>query len=507
MNYSTEISILKAADVVVVGGGPAGVCAAIASARMGASTLLVEQYGCLGGMMTLGLVMPLDARCSRSGKPFGGILEEIVGDVIRTSKEYCGGVGKDHHIYSSPHVIKYVLLDTVLNSNAEVLFHTSLADVCMGNNKISQLIVQTKSGLKGISGRVFIDATGDGDLLARTEEPFVSGSEPGVMEALDTTGLNKIHEETTQYGGYAAQGVMQPVSIMFTMGGVDTVKAKPLINKRLSYADIGITKEEFQKLPYANTPGFTENGDELPLPQGRVLFFKNRRPGEVTINMTRVTGINGADALDLTKGEVIAQRQTFYVIDFLKRFIPGFENAYLLETANVLGVRETRRLVGRYVLTGTDAITCVQFPDVIAHGSYIIDIHDPQGRKKAIGGKIQGDCYDIPYRCLLPKTVENFLVAGRCISTDHVAHSTTRIQGTCMLTGQAAGVAAALAVKSKCAPGNVKVEDLQEALISAGVDLRRQKQATQTKHLELSKSNKEEVLLPEIGRSGAGREF
>lgn len=484
MLYSAQVPVLKNVDVVVVGGGPAGVSAAIAAARCGARTLLLEQHGCLGGMMTMGLVMPLDARCTRSGQPFGGILEELVTRIAELTRSYCGGEGKKHHLYSSPHIAKYVLLDTLLESGAEVLLHCRLVDVLRSDDRIEQLVVHTKSGLGGIVGRIFIDATGDGDLLARAGESYVTGSEPGVMASLDRTGLNKVHEESTTYGDYDRTGVMQPVSIMFTMGGVDTDEAKLLVNKKLTYGDVGITREEFRKLPYANTPGFMENGEDLPLPQGRVLFFQNRRPGEVTVNMTRVTGVNGADGLDLSNGEVIGQRQAFYVLDFLKRFVPGFKNAYLLETASALGVRETRRLIGRYVLSGTDAITCVPFDDVIAHGSYIIDIHDPQGGRKAIGGQIQGDCYDIPYRCLLPVEVGNLMVAGRCISTDHVAHSTTRIQGTCMLTGQAAGTAAALALANDCLPGELSVSMLQERLIEDGVALNTSKCAPSARPAE-----------------------
>ena len=152
-------------------------------------------------------------------------------------------------------------------------------------------------------------------------------------------------------------------------------------------------------------------------------------------------------------------------MDFLIRYIPGFENAYLLETAGILGVRESRRLVGRHVLSGYEAIECTPFADAVAHGSYIIDIHDPQGNRKAIGGPIHGDYFDIPYRSLLPKTVTNLLVAGRCISSDHVAHSTTRIQGTCMLTGQAAGTAAALALANGCEPAEVEIAALQARLV------------------------------------------
>ena len=471
MNFSVNLTTLKRADVVVVGGGAAGTCAAIAAARGGASTLLVEQYGCLGGMMTLGLVMPLSAQASKCGLSFGGILHEMLDRIVGLTKEYCGGEGKPHHLFSSPHVMKYVLLDTAVNSGVDILLHTTLVDVVRVGNRIEKLVVLSKSGLGVIEGGVFIDATGDGDLLFRAGEDYVLGSEAGVMDRLTGAGLNKVHMEERAYGNYEQDGLLQPVTMMFTMGGVDVERARPLVNRRLRFADVGLTREEFEKLPYANTPGFVVEGDELPLPQGRVLFFQNRRPGEVVVNMTRVTGINGADALELTQGEIVAQRQVFHVVDFLHRFIPGFERAYLLETAGILGVRETRRLVGRHVLTGGEAIDCAAFPDVVAHGSYIIDIHDPQGRRKAIGGPIRGDCYDIPYRSLVPKTVENLLVAGRCISSDHVAHSSTRIQGTCMLTGQAAGTAAAMARSLRGGVAEVDVVALQEALLQAGVQL------------------------------------
>ena len=471
MNYSVTLSTLKKADVVVIGGGAAGVCAAIAAARNGASTLLIEQHGCLGGMMTLGLVMPLSAQATKSGESFGGILHELLDRIVALTREYCGGEGKPHHLFSSPHIMKFVLLDTAVNSGVDVLLHATLIDVQRRGDRVEKLVVHTKSGLGLIEGGVFIDASGDGDLIKHVGEEYALGSEPGVMDRLTGTGLNKVHQEDYAYGNYRQDGLLQPVSMMFTMGAVDAERAQPLVNRRLRFEDVGLTRAEFEKLPYANTPGFVVDGEELPLPQGRVLFFKNRRPGEVVVNMTRVTGIDGVNALDLTKGEIVAQRQMFYVIDFLIRYVPGFEQAYLIETADSLGVRETRRLVGRHVLSGEEAIECVAFPDVVAHGSYIIDIHDPQGRRKAIGGPIKGECYDIPYRSLVPRTVQNLLVAGRCISSDHVAHSSTRIQGTCMLTGQAAGTAAALAVRAGGNVAEVDVGGLQATLQQAGVRL------------------------------------
>lgn len=466
--YTAKLSTVSSFDVVVVGGGPAGVAAAAAAGRHGARTLLIEQQGCLGGMMTVGLVTPVGAHVARNGERFGGILWEVLDSIADLATRYAGATA---HKLSCPVVAKHVLLDTVLRSNVELMLHTSLVDVFRENDRITGLVVQGKSGLVRVDGRVFIDATGDADLVARAGEAFVLGSEPGVLASLAETQLNRVHGDERVCEDYDGTGHCQPVSIMFTMGGVKPESARPLINQRLTFADLGMTREDFLKLPYANTPGFAVEGEEVPLPQGRILFFNTARTGEVVVNMSRITDINGADADDLTRGEILAQQQVFALVDFLKRFVPGFEDSYLIETASTLGVRETRRLVGQYVLSGREAIECIPFDDVVAHGSYIIDIHDPLGRRKALGGPIKGNCYDIPYRSLLPCTVQNLLVSGRCISADHVAHSSTRVQGTCMLTGQAAGTAAALCCTDNCTPAQLDPHVLQTVLLKDGVVL------------------------------------
>ncbi|MBQ5765363.1 MAG: FAD-dependent oxidoreductase [Clostridia bacterium] len=459
-------------DTVIIGGGLAGCGAAIASARNGDKTLLVEASGVLGGQATLGLVTPLDARFTKSGKSFGGIMEEISEKTIKLTKEYCscGVDGKISHI-ASPHILKYVLVDIVEESGADIYFHTTILSANTDGDNITSVILSGKSGLIKVNAKCFIDATGDADLVYLSGAEYVLGSEPGVFEQLSETGLNKSHFSDNEYSGYSHDGLMQPVSIFILMGNVDVDKAVTFNNKDLKFGDLGITKEKFLEWKFANTCGFEVSGDSIPMPQGRVLVTRSTRPDIAVINMSRVVGVDGSDADDLNDGEIKAQKQTIAIVDFLKTFIPGFEDSYYIQSGATLGVRETRRMVGEYVLSGMEAINCKAFDNPIARGSYIIDIHDPSGRARAIGGDIKGDYYDIPYGCLISKTYNNLLSCGRCISVDHIAHSSTRIQGTCIQTGQAAGTAAAIANANGISPKQLDTNELHQQLLKAGMYL------------------------------------
>ncbi len=255
------------------------------------------------------------------------------------------------------------------------------------------------------------------------------------------------------------------------MRNVDYKKASSLNNKKICWGDLEITKEKFEKWEFAGTEGFEIVSERVPTPQNRILVTHGRHKDEAVINMSRITNINGADAKELSKGEVHAQLQLIAIVDFLKTFIPGFENSYLSETSFRLGVRETRRLCGKYKLTGTDVISCRKFNDTICRGDYIIDIHDPLNKHAAIGGPINGDYYEIPFSSLCSKKFDNLLVCGRCISCDHIAHSATRIQGSCILTGQAAGTAAAISTKLKQPSCNISAQLLRKQLLSDNVKL------------------------------------
>lgn len=468
MGNSVQLNIRREiiCDTVVVGGGVAGCAAAISAARNGSNTVLIEASGCLGGQATLGLVTPLDARRTVSGKKFGGLLNEIAVQTVELSKKYCTCGEDENKVWdiASPHILKYVLIDLLDKAGAKIHFHSTVISAETENSIIKSVIVADKSGLTKFTAKTFIDASGDADLVALSGAEYVLGSQEGDLDALIESGLNKSHFSENSFAGYNHTGYMQPVSIFFLMGGVDVEKAYLLNNKDLKFGDLGITKERFEKWEFAGTCGFEITGDAIPMPQGRVLVTHSTRKDVAVINMSRVVNINGSDADDLDKGELLAQKQLIALVDFLKTFIPGFENSYYIQSGFTLGVRETRRMVGRYTLKGIEAINCKVFEDRVARGSYIIDIHDPTGKARAIGGEIKGDYYDIPYGSIVSKDFDNLLACGRCISADHVAHSSTRIQGTCILTGQASGTAAAMAAKENINAADVNVSALQENL-------------------------------------------
>ncbi len=472
LNFTTER--IYETDVVVVGGGVGGCAAALSAARCGAKVILIESGGTLGGQAGIGLVTPLDAVTTRNThKNFGGILKELCADITEAGEKYCfnDDPEKRHCSLHSPHITKYILLKKLNEAGVEVRFHTTLVSAETEENLVKSVVVLDKSGFAVINAKSFIDGTGDADLIVLSNADYVSGSESGVFEALSQNGMDNRHFSDEKYSAYTHDGIMQPVSIFFIMGGVDVSLAAKLNNKRLKFGDIGITREKFEAWKFAGTCGFEITDDRIPMPQGRVLVSRGPREDMAVVNMSRITGIDGSNADSLNEGELKAQLQLIAIVDFLQTFIPGFENSYLIQSANTLGVRETRRLKGRYVLTGNEAIRCERRDDAIARGSYMIDIHDPNGKSAAVGGNLKGDFYDIPYGCLLAKEFDNLLACGRCISSDHIAHSSTRIQGTCILTGQAAGTAAAIALKNHTTAAQLNVDTLRTKLIEDGVYL------------------------------------
>lgn len=471
---SIKINVTKTLtyDTVVIGGGVAGCAAATAAARHGAKTLLIETAGSLGGIATLGLVTPLDARADTTGKSFGGLIKEITEKTVELShKYYSDGDNGEHYDVCAPHILKYVLADTVSQAGADIAFHTTILSAEVTDDKITAVYCVTKSGVVRYRALNFIDCSGDAQLVALSGADSVLGSEPGVFAQLSEEGMNKVLFAEEEYNAYEISGLMQPVSAFIVMGNVELAKAGVYNNAPLKFGDLGITKEKFADWKFAGTCGFEITDDRIPMPQGRVLVLPSARKDIAVVNMSRILDIDGSDADSLNRGELLAHKQIIAIVDFLKTFIPGFENSYFMESSCTLGVRESRRAVGKYVLSGKEAINCKKFDYPIARGSYVIDIHDPAGKERSIGGAIKGDSYDIPYGCIVSKNISNLLFAGRCISADHIAHSTTRIQGTCIMTGQAAGTAAALCTKDNIPAAELSQEILHNELLKDGVFL------------------------------------
>jgi hypothetical protein len=294
---------------------------------------------------------------------------------------------------------------------------------------------------------LFVDASGDADVTYLSGAPTLQGRE--------------------------SDSRTQPMTMKFRMRGVDleAVRRNMIENPDNFYRKTPIA--ELDRFPLTGVQGFYSQwkAANVPINRDQVLFFTGPADDEVFVNCTRVQGLDGTDIEDLTKAEEEGRRQVLMMAEFLQKSIPGFAKASISSVGTQIGIRETRRIDGLYSLTIDDVVTGRKFDDVIARSGYPIDIHDPSG-KGVTAAWIGGDgAYDIPYRCLVAKKLENLLGAGRCISTSHEALATTRLTPSCMATGQAAGTAAALASADGCAAGDVDVKQLQQALISTGVVL------------------------------------
>jgi hypothetical protein len=445
IDYAKTVPVTQETEVLVVGGGPAGIAAAIASARNGAKTVLVEQYGFLGGMATAGLVGPFMTSYGIDGVDpiIEGVFRELVDRMlaigaaidparVKGFSAYGGyhAYGHEHVTPFDPEALKYVAQEMVLEAGAELKFHAFFLDSLVEGDQIVGLITASKSGLEALRGEIVIDATGDGDVAARAGAPYEKGR--------------------------AGDGLLQPVSLFFRVGNVDDEAVQAYMDEHPedeSFRDI--VRKAKEKGEFSHTKDW-------------FTMFKLPRAGEWWANVSRVHGIDATDVDQLTRAEIEGHRQVIYLVDFLRKRVPGFGNCYLLDTGSQIGVRETRRIMGEYVLTAEDVFAARRFEDAIARVSFPIDIHDVNGGGGFFEGPRDGPYYTIPYRCLVPKKIENLLVAGRCISATHEAHGSLRVMPPCFATGQAAGTASALALETNTSPRYTDVKLLRESLIQQG---------------------------------------
>ncbi len=438
------------ADVVVIGGGPAGVNAAIAAGRSGVSTVLIERYGFIGGMSTAALVYPWMTFHTMDGKQvIKGIAQEIIDRLIAMNASpghVRDTVGFVHTITPyHPEYYKVLALDMFKEAGVKLILHSFVDEVRVSDGHIDSVILTGKSGRIEVRGKIFVDTTGDADVAYLAGAPYLQGRD--------------------------GDRLTQPMTMKFRMRGVDLPKVKQYM---MDHPDEFYKKTPFAELP--NLPlsgilGFYKHWKEanLPINRDQVLCFTGPADDEVLVNTTRVQGLNGTDVEDLTEAEEQGRKQVMMVAEFMTNNLPGFEKASISQVGAQIGIRETRRIDGEYALQVDDVISGRKFDDVIARSGYPIDIHDPSG-KGVKAAWVGGDgAYDIPYRCLLPKKIDNLLVGGRCISTTHEALATTRLSPSCMATGEAAGTAAGLAVKYNIVPSSLDIHELQQELRSNGV--------------------------------------
>jgi len=444
-------------DVLVVGGGNAGCAAALAAARNGARTLLVERYGFLGGTATAAMVGPWMTFHDGRERIVGGIAQEIVERL--TARGGSPGHVHDASDYVAtvtpfdPEAHKALLFELMAEAGVDLLLHAYVLDALLDERgRASGARFATVGGIREERAAVTIDATADAFVAASAGVEMVQGD---------------------------ARGRVQPASLMFRLSHVDLERTAAYVREHPEQMRSSLAPGERTAASLSAVAGLYDLWErarasgEVDVPRELVSFFATPYPDEVTVNMTRVTGIDPLDADDLTRAEIEARAQVTQLVAFFRTRVPGFERCRLAATATQIGVRESRRIVGEYVLTRDDVLEARAFDDAVARSAYPIDIHNPGGSGTTTHRLPPGQSYEIPYRCLVPQRVDGLLVAGRCISTTHEALASTRLTPTVMTLGQAAGTAAALAVAAGIEPRDVPVATLRERLSEAGVDLRR----------------------------------
>ncbi len=417
MNHSTN----QVYDVVVCGGGPAGIGAAMLAARLGCRTLLLERYGRLGGMAVSGLVQPV----------LGTVDSPLANAIIAR----LGGRRPDFERFD------LLAADEVTGAGATLLLHCPISGAQVEDGCLRTITVAGKSGPFTCQAKVFVDATGDGDVA------FAAGAE---------------YEQ-----GRPGDGLTQPMSIMFRISGVDESRAFRCGSEEEARTCQVAGRTWHEIVTEGQAQGL------LPASVGIIRTYLTHRPGERGVNATQVNYVNGTSEADLTRAELEGRRQAFQVLDFLRTHAPGYEDAIISAMPAVIGVRETRRFRGIEQLVREDLITGRRRPDAVVKAAcFCIDIHNPDGSGQAEGFAARAKPYDIPYGCLVPRDLDGLLLAGRCISGTHDAHASYRVMAIALATGAAAGTAAAIACRDGVQPRQVDPPAVCQLLDATGSALR-----------------------------------
>lgn len=422
--------IVATADVVVCGGGPAGFIAAVAAARAGAKTVLVERLGFLGGAATAGFVGPIsNFNNARGDRIIGGIPLEFVEAMAAQ-----GGAIVDQsggNVPFDPEIYKRVSMQMIRGTTIQTLLHSHVAGCVVDEHapgKVTHVLVENKSGRQAIEARMVVDCTGDADVVAMAGLPYDVADSP------------------------------QPMSLCFRLGGVDTGKLPSL------YIPADGNPDHHQGL--RNAMQQLCSSGKLPAFGGPwVVHGSTVRPGEVSVNATRFSG-SGIDAASLTEAEFASRDHMWRIIEAMRECSEEFKNCYLIDSAAQVGVRESRRIKGLYTMTKEDILSPQEFPDAVAKGSHPIDIHSAKDDVQKLTWL--DDAYAIPYRTMLPIGSQNVIAAGRIVSATREAFASMRVQATCMALGQAAGTAAAICSRERAPIAELDARRLRESLIDGG---------------------------------------
>jgi len=453
-DYTKKLTT-ESAEVLVIGGGPSGLCAAIAASRAGAKVTLIEQNGYCGGMATAGLVAPFMTCYDSGGNTMliRGIFEEIVnrlvemGGAIHPSEVETSTAFTSYITVGHIHVTPFkaedlkLLADRMLKeANVKVLYHTSFVDAVTEGEKVTKVIVAKKEGLCAIEPKIVIDCSGDADCATAAGVPYTLGN---------------------------GNGRIQPATMFFRIGNVDSAKID---------ADIEANRGNFYRKDGVNYRSLhwwvskaREAGD-WDLDRVSIGLFRGVDEDEWSINTSRIMGVDGTLSESLTNGEIAGREQVDQIFAFFKKYVPGCENAKLLQTGSTLGIRETRHIHGIKTLVVDDLLECKVPEDSILLAANSVDVHGRFGPKSNEYIALpEGKYYGIPYGCLVPKNLSNLLVAGRSVSAESEAAGAIRVMPPCMGMGQAAGVAAGIALQSGDDLRELNVQKLREKLTEQGV--------------------------------------
>lgn len=434
-----ELPVFGDYEVVVAGGGPAGIATALAAGRAGRRTLLIERYGFLGGA---GTAAGLSTFC--------GLHSVVHGEHVRTTRgiaddllarlEEMDGLNTPHLTVGdritalSYDISAYKIAAEALlvEAGVTILYHAFAAALVMADeSRIAALIVETKEGRQAVTGKIFVDGTGDGDLAAWAGAPYEVGDGEGNM--------------------------LYPTT-MYRISGVDPQKAG-----RAWEAIPRLMEEEEQRTG-------------KPFPRKKPIVRPQRNPIEWRANLTQIknpdgTAVSGIDARQMSHGEIEGRRQCWDTFSFIKSVTPGFEEAYIVEIAPQIGIRETRRITGEYVITEDEILDCADFEDSIGVNGWPVEAHIAGDVRFVFTPEGSRGYNQIPYRIILPQKIDNLFVVGRCASMTHDAQSSARVSGPCFSMGEAAGVAADIALARNQRPRDVDIGELQKRLMANGVFL------------------------------------